>query len=74
MARGPNGQDSTTDLLKYVTIKDKKNSAVLQSTLFFYKKLVGDLKLIGFVINPYNSRVANKMIRGEAINDHVAHG
>lgn len=35
---------------------------MLQSSLLFYKKLVKDLTEIGFVINPYNPCVANKVI------------
>eukprot|EP00957_Ditylum_brightwellii_P112575 8581787-Ditylum_brightwellii.AAC.1 len=34
----------------------------LKSALLFYNKLVGDLKGLGFEINPYNLCVANKMI------------
>ncbi len=34
---------------------------MLKSTLLFYKKLVEDLKSVGFEINPYDPCVANKI-------------
>ena len=34
----------------------------LKSALLFYEKLVGDLEAYGFRINPYDPRVANKML------------
>ena len=37
----------------------------LKAALLFYKKLVKDLESIGFVINPYDFCVANKMINGK---------
>ena len=37
----------------------------LKAALLFYKKLVSDLKSIGFVVNPYDFCVANKMINGK---------
>ena len=37
----------------------------LKAALLFYKKLVKDLKSIGFEVNPYDPCVANKMINGK---------
>ena len=37
----------------------------LRASLLFYKKLVRDLKSIGFVINPYDPCVANKTVDGK---------
>ena len=37
----------------------------LKAALLFYKKLVNDLKSIGFIINPYDFCVANKFINGK---------
>jgi hypothetical protein len=37
----------------------------LKAALLFYKKLVKDLESIGFIINPYDFCVANKMINGK---------
>eukprot|EP00957_Ditylum_brightwellii_P074990 5699034-Ditylum_brightwellii.AAC.1 len=37
----------------------------LKSALIFYNKLVGDLKELGFEVNPYDLCVANKMISGK---------
>jgi hypothetical protein len=60
---------------KYVTV-DRKNTPILyvkiqkalygllRSALLFYKKLVGDLEGNGFVLNPYDPCVANKVING----------
>jgi hypothetical protein len=61
---------------KYITI-DRKVKAILyvkmqkaiyglqRSALLFYRKLVADLESTGFVINPYDPCVANKVINGE---------
>ena len=38
---------------------------MLQSSLLWYKKLRQDLESQGFVINPYDPCVANKMVRGK---------
>ena len=38
---------------------------MLHSALLFYQKLVGDLEREGFVLNPYNPCVANKMVNGK---------
>ena len=35
---------------------------LLKSALFFYKKLVADLESDGFVLNPYDLCVANKVV------------
>jgi hypothetical protein len=37
---------------------------MLQSALLFYKKLRSDLESIGFIINPYDPCVANRIING----------
>ena len=37
---------------------------LLQSTLLFYRKFRADLEVFGFVVNPYDPCVANKMING----------
>jgi hypothetical protein len=37
---------------------------ILQSALLFNKKLRSDLELIGFIINPYDPCVANRIIKG----------
>ena len=44
----------------------------LKAALLFYKKLVKDLESIGFVINPYDFCVANKMIKGKQMNHHCS--
>jgi hypothetical protein len=58
---------------KYITV-DRKGTAILyvkmqkalygllRSALLFYKKLVADLESDGFVLNPYDSCVANKVV------------
>ena len=37
---------------------------MLQSALLFYKKLRRDLEKVGFVVNPYNPCIANKVVDG----------
>eukprot|EP00957_Ditylum_brightwellii_P077882 5919371-Ditylum_brightwellii.AAC.1 len=37
----------------------------LKSALLFYNKLVGDLKQLGFKVNPYDPCVANKKTKGK---------
>jgi hypothetical protein len=61
---------------KYITV-DSKGEAILyvqmhkalygmlRSALLFYKKFVSDLGEEGYVINPYDPCVANKMINGK---------
>ena len=38
---------------------------LLRSALLFYKKIVADLESDGFVLNPYDSCVANKVVNGK---------
>jgi hypothetical protein len=61
---------------KYITV-DKKGTTILyvkmqkalygllRSALLFYKKLVADLESDGFVLNPYDQCVANKVVDGK---------
>jgi hypothetical protein len=61
---------------KYITV-DRKGTAILyvkmqkalygllRSTLLFYNKLVADLESDGFVLNPYDLCVANKVVDGK---------
>jgi hypothetical protein len=61
---------------KYISV-DRKGKAILymkmqkaiygllRSALLFYRKLVADLESSGFVINPYDPCVANKVINGK---------
>jgi hypothetical protein len=61
---------------KYITV-DRKGTAILyvkmqkapygllRSALLFYNKLVADLEGDGFVLNPYDSCVANKVVDGK---------
>ena len=37
---------------------------LLKSLLLFYRKLVGELQDMGFVLNPYDPCVANRMVDG----------
>jgi hypothetical protein len=37
---------------------------MMKSALLFYRKLVSELKEMGFEINPYDPCVANKMVNG----------
>ena len=55
---GPNGEP-----ILYVRLL-KALSGLLRSALLFYKKLRSDLENMGFVINPYDPCVANKMANG----------
>ena len=55
---GPNGEP-----ILYVRLL-KALYGLLRSALLFYKKLRGDLENMGFVVNPYDPCVANKMING----------
>ena len=60
---------------KYITIENgkvvlyvealKALYGTLRAALLFYKKLLKDLKSIGFELNPYDACVANKMINGK---------
>ena len=51
-------------LMLYVKL-DKAMYGMLRAALLFYKKLRKDLEKMGFVINPYNPCVANKMVNGK---------
>ena len=44
---------------------DKALYGMLRVALLFYKKLRRDLEEMGFVINPYDPCVANKMLNGK---------
>jgi hypothetical protein len=35
---------------------------MMKSALLFYQKLVSELKSMGFIINPYDSCIANKIV------------
>ena len=48
----------------YVRMK-KALYGMLQSSLLYYKKFRKDLEEIGFIINPYDPCVANRMIQGK---------
>ena len=37
------------------------------SVMLFYKKLVKDLKQYGFIVNPYDPCVANKIVEGKQL-------
>ena len=41
---------------------EKAVYGMMKSAILFYRKLVADLTSLGYVINPYDSCVANKMI------------
>jgi hypothetical protein len=47
----------------YLRLK-KALYGMMRSALFFYRKLISELKGMGFEINPYDPCVANKMING----------
>lgn len=38
---------------------------MIQSFLKFYKKFVSDLESVGFMINPYDACVMNRMVNGK---------
>ena len=44
---------------------EKAVYGMMKSALLFYRKLVADLASLGFVINPYDPCVANKMVNGK---------
>jgi hypothetical protein len=44
---------------------EKALQGVVNSALLFYCKLVVDLCSIGFILNPYNPCIANKMVNGQ---------
>ncbi len=42
----------------------QKGYGMMKSALFFYRKLISELKGMGFEVNPYDPCVVNKMING----------
>ena len=42
----------------------RRRYGMMKSALLFYRKLVSELQVMGFEINPYNPCVANKTIYG----------
>jgi hypothetical protein len=44
---------------------EKALHGMMKSALLFYQKLIADLHLIGYILNPYDPCVANKMINGQ---------
>jgi hypothetical protein len=57
----------TVDRQGLATLYVKMQKAIyglLRSAFLFYKKLVADLESIGFVLNPFDPFVANKVING----------
>jgi len=46
---------------------------MLQSSLLYYKKFRADIEKIGFVVNPYDSCVANREVNGsqQTVTWHV---
>lgn len=44
---------------------EKALYGIMKSALLFYQKLVTDLQSIGFILNPYDPCIANKMINGQ---------
>ncbi len=44
---------------------EKALYGMMKSALLFYQKLVTDLQSIGFILNPYDPCIANKMINGQ---------
>ena len=60
---------------KYITVNSKGQKilyvrllnalyGIMKAALLFYKRLVGDLESIGFILNPYDPCVANKTVDG----------
>jgi hypothetical protein len=56
--------DSKGEAILYVQMH-KALYGMLRSALLFYSKFVGDLEGEGYVINPYDPCVANKVINGK---------
>ena len=54
---------SKGDPMLYVRLY-KALYGLLQSALFFYRKLRTEVEDFGFAVNPYNPCVANKMVNG----------
>jgi hypothetical protein len=44
---------------------EKAVYGMMKSAVFFYQKLVADLTSTGYTINPYDPRVANKIVNGK---------
>jgi hypothetical protein len=42
--------------------KQKALYSMMKSALLFYQKLVSELKSMGFVVNPYDPCIANKIV------------
>jgi hypothetical protein len=54
----------------YLVNKKREESAIYvyrRSVLLFYQKLVSELKSMGFVVNPYVSCIANKIVDGHQL-------
>ncbi len=56
--------DRTGKAILYVKMQNAIYG-LLRSALLFYRKLVSNLESSGFVINPYDPCVANKVINGK---------
>jgi hypothetical protein len=56
--------DSRGQPILYVKMH-KALYGMLRSALLFYRKLVGDLEGDGWIINPYDPCVANRMVNGK---------
>ena len=59
----PSNTNSKGEPLLYVKLS-KALYGLLQSALLYYKQLVKELKVYGFVINPYDPCVANMLVNG----------
>ena len=53
--------DSSGKTILYVKLQNAL-CGYIREALLFYKKLAWDLKAMGFIINPYDLCVANKMV------------
>ena len=56
--------DNSGSKILYVQVL-KAIYGMLQSSMLFYKKLCKDLQSIGFVLNPYDPCVANRVVQGQ---------
>ena len=56
--------DNNGNKVLYVQVL-KAIYGMLQSSMLFYKKLCKDLQSIGFVLNPYDLCVANRIVQGQ---------
>lgn len=59
-------EDATGKPVLYVQLQ-KALYGMLKSALLFYRKLVADLTAMGFVLNPYDPCVANKIVDGSQL-------